>query len=156
MTGLALVTYDGVLAGGKNGPVVLPGDSANSILYTLQAEGTHMGVFAPEELAVIQAWIDGGAVNSAEASSSPVWEGQIADLFAAKCGSCHGAAAMGGLNVSTFADVLKGGATGEVIITGDSANSPLVIKQSGEHPGLFDAAELDLVKAWIDAGAYEK
>ena len=35
LTGLALDTYANTLAGGKNGAVVVPGDSANSVLYTL-------------------------------------------------------------------------------------------------------------------------
>jgi cytochrome b subunit of formate dehydrogenase/mono/diheme cytochrome c family protein len=159
MTGLALDTYANTMAGGKNGAVVTPGDSANSVLYTLQAAGSHPAVFGPEELAVIQAWIDAGAPETGSPpapSSGPVWEGQVAEVFQSRCGTCHGGLASGGLNVSTYADLLAGGASGETILPGDSANSPLVLKLMGEHPGSFEEAELELVKAWIDGGALER
>ena len=159
MTGLAFDTYANIMAGGKNGAVVLPGDSANSLLYIIQSAGGHLGQFTPEELAIIQAWIDSGASETggaATSGSSPVWDGQVADTFQAKCGTCHGSLATAGLNITTYADLMAGSANGEVILPGDSTNSPLVIKQMGDHPGLFDEAELELIKAWIDAGALEK
>ncbi len=162
MTGLALDTYANTMAGGANGAVVIPGDSANSVLYALQVAGSHPAVFGPEELAILQAWIDagasetGGPPSSDSGSSGPVWEGQIAEIFQSKCGTCHGAGAMGGLNVTTYTDLFAGGASGDLVLPGDSAASPLVLKQMGEHPGLFDEAELELIKAWIDAGALEK
>ncbi len=158
MTGLALDTYANAMAGGKNGAVVLPGESANSILYIVQSAGGHLGQFTPEELAIIQAWIDAGASETGGASSSgsgPVWDGQVSETFQAECGTCHGSLASGGLNISTYADLLAGGANGEVILPGDSANSPLLLKLMGDHPGSFDEAELELIKAWIDAGALE-
>ncbi len=159
MTGLAFDTYENIMAGGKNGAVVLPGDSANSILYIVQSAGGHLGTFTSEELEIIQTWIDTGASETGGAPASgsgPVWEGQVSDAFQAKCGTCHGSLASGGLNVTTYADVMAGGASGAVILPSDSANSPLVIKQMGDHPGLFDEAEMELIKAWIDAGALEK
>ena len=156
MTGLALDTYANLMAGGKDGEVVLPGDSANSILYTLQAAGGHPGTFTAEELATLQAWIDAGAMETATSAAGPVWEGEIAGLFVSECATCHGATAMGGLNLTTYADALKGGEAGAVITPGDSANSLLVIKQSEQHPGLFSEDELTKIKAWIDTGAPEK
>lgn len=157
MTGLAMDTYADLMAGGKEGPVVVPGDSADSILYTLQAAGGHPGQFTPEELEIIQAWIDAGAVESVAPTSAPIWEGDIATLLQSKCGTCHGQAATGGLNVTTYADLLKGGQSGVVITPGDSADSLLIaIQQAGGHPGQFTPEEIDRVKNWIDAGALEK
>ena len=157
MTGLAMDTYANLMAGGKNGLVVMPGDSANSILYTIQVAGGHPGTFTAEELAILQAWIDAGAMETAStAAAGPVWDGEIAGLFGDKCATCHGVTAMGGLNLTTYADVLKGGEAGAVIAPGDSANSLLVIKQSEQHPGLFSEEELTKIKDWIDAGAEEK
>ena len=157
MTGLAMDTYANLMAGGKNGSVVLPGDSANSILYTLQAAGGHPGTFTAEELATVQAWIDAGALETVETGAGPVWEGDIATLLQTKCNACHGPAAMGSLNLSSYADAVKGGATGALFVPGDSANSLLVVKQqAGGHPGQLTPEEIALIQAWIDAGALEK
>jgi cytochrome b subunit of formate dehydrogenase len=82
MTGLAMDTYANLMAGGKDGPVIVPGDSANSVLYTLQAAGGHLGTFSPEELAIVQEWIDAGAVENVEvsAASGPAWD-EVAPLI---------------------------------------------------------------------------
>jgi formate dehydrogenase gamma subunit len=101
---------------------------------------------------------------TAEASNStPVavgdltWENNIGTLFQTKCTACHGAGALGGLNLSTYTDAMKGGASGPVIVPGDSAKSLLITKQqAGGHPGQLTPEELAQVIAWIDAGAPEK
>ena len=81
----------------------------------------------------------------------------MADTFAAKCVMCHGAVASAGLNLSTYADAMKGSSNGPVIIPGDSANSKLIIVQSaGGHPGQLLPEEIAKLIAWIDAGAPEK
>jgi cytochrome b subunit of formate dehydrogenase len=157
LTGLALDTYANTMAGGKNGPVIVPGDSANSVLYTLQAAGGHPGTFAPEELAIVQRWIDAGAVEKGKLVSGPVWNGDIATLLDGKCSACHGPTAMGSLIISSYADILNGGESGPVINPGDGANSLLIVKQeAGGHPGQFTPEEIARVKDWIDAGALEK
>jgi cytochrome b subunit of formate dehydrogenase len=81
--------------------------------------------------------------------------GGIAQIFDKSCGACHGSA--GGLSVTTYADLMKGGAQGIDIIPGDPAGSPLVkLQQSGKHPCLFSAGDLDKVITWIQSGAIEK
>jgi hypothetical protein len=78
-------------------------------------------------------------------------------MLQAKCMTCHGAGALGGLNLSTYADAMKGGVSGPVILPGDSANSLLVTKQqAGGHPGQLTPEELAQVIEWIDAGALAK
>ncbi|HQV62906.1 MAG TPA: hypothetical protein PKV19_02815, partial [Anaerolineales bacterium] len=72
------------------------------------------------------------------------------------CGACHGDAASGGLNVTTYADLMKGGKDGEVIVPNDSANSMLIKIQSEKHFFNLSADDLELVKQWIDDGALEK
>ncbi len=93
-------------------------------------------------------------------SSSPSgpssYDANIGALFTTKCGACHGAAAAGGLNVITYADLMKGGKDGAVITPNDSANSVLVKIQSEKHFINLLSEELDLIKQWIDAGAPEK
>ena len=156
MTGLAMDTYANTLAGGKNGPVVVPGDSANSVLYTLQAAGGHPGVFTPEELALVQAWIDAGAVESAGSASGPLWD-EVAPLVETKCGVCHSTPDMTGLAMDSYANILAGGKNGPVVVPGDSANSVIyTLQAAGDHPGVFTPEELAILQAWIDAGALEK
>jgi len=59
---------------------------------------------------------------------------------------------MGGLSVATYADLLKGGASGPVLVAGDAAASKLVqVMQAGGHPGQFTPEELQSVIDWITA-----
>ncbi len=62
-------------------------------------------------------------------SSSLTWDNAIGAIFQAKCGTCHGAAATAGLNLTTYANAMKGGNSGPVIVPGDPVNSLLVKKQ---------------------------
>ncbi|GAB4504491.1 MAG: hypothetical protein Fur0043_14850 [Anaerolineales bacterium] len=158
MTGLAMDTYADLMAGGKNGPVILPGDSANSPLFILQSSGNHPGLFTPEELAIVQAWIDAGALETPASATGSTWDGSIDALLQAKCSTCHGEAASGGLNLSTYAGFMTGGQNGTPVLPGDSAGSLLVTKfESGGHPyASLTPEELQQIKAWIDAGAPEK
>jgi len=86
------------------------------------------------------------------------WDGQIGSLFVDRCATCHGSMASGGLNFSTFADVLTGGANGPMFIAGDAANSLIITKfESGGHPyAELTSDELALIADWINAGALEK
>jgi cytochrome b subunit of formate dehydrogenase len=95
---------------------------------------------------------------AAPVSAVITWDGNVGPLFASKCTSCHGAAATAGLNLSSYATAVTGGASGPWFVAGDSANSLLVTKfSSGAHPyAVLLDEELALIKAWIDAGALEK
>ncbi|HKJ39137.1 MAG TPA: NapC/NirT family cytochrome c [Anaerolineales bacterium] len=59
--GLNLLTYDGAMNGGENGAVIVPGDSANSILFQLQSAGEHFANLVSDELEIVRQWIDDGA-----------------------------------------------------------------------------------------------
>jgi mono/diheme cytochrome c family protein len=89
---------------------------------------------------------------------SPTWNAHIAPLFAAKCASCHGAGAMGGLNLTTYADAVKGGQSGPLFVSGNAAGSILIIKfKDGAHPfASLTPDELALLEAWINGGALEQ
>ncbi len=90
-------------------------------------------------------------------ASDLTWDNSIGPLFQTKCAACHGAGALGGLNLSTYADAMQGGVSGPVIIPGDGANSLLITKQqAGGHPGQLTPEEIAQVIEWIDAGALEK
>ncbi|NTW11832.1 MAG: hypothetical protein HGA30_00805, partial [Anaerolineales bacterium] len=88
---------------------------------------------------------------------TPTYENYAGPLFSTKCAACHGDLASGGLNLSTYADLMKGGADGTVIVPGDSANSLLFqIQSAGKHFANLASEELEIIKQWIDAGAPEK
>jgi len=90
-------------------------------------------------------------------SSALTWDVSIGPLLQAKCGACHGAGALGGLNLTTYADAMRGGVSGPVIVPGDGANSLLVMKQqAGGHPGQLIPEEIAQIIEWIEAGALEK
>jgi cytochrome b subunit of formate dehydrogenase/mono/diheme cytochrome c family protein len=92
----------------------------------------------------------------ATASSALTWDNSIGAMLQAKCAACHGGGALGGLNLSTYADAMNGGASGPVIIPGDGENSLLVTKQlAGGHPGQLTTEEIAQVIEWINAGAPE-
>jgi nitrate/TMAO reductase-like tetraheme cytochrome c subunit len=59
--GLKLLTYADILKGSANGPIIKPGDSANSVLFQVQSTGKHFANLTAEELEVVKQWIDAGA-----------------------------------------------------------------------------------------------
>ena len=59
--GLNMLTYQGIMKGSSNGPVIVPGDSANSKLFQVQSSGGHFVNLTLEELETIKKWIDAGA-----------------------------------------------------------------------------------------------
>lgn len=97
------------------------------------------------------------ASTASAESTGLTWDGVIGTMLQAKCSTCHGASAFGGLNLSTYADALKGGSSDPVIIAGDAANSLLVTKQqAGGHPSQLTPEEIAQIIEWINAGASEK
>ncbi|MCX7706376.1 MAG: hypothetical protein N2204_00010 [Anaerolineae bacterium] len=83
----------------------------------------------------------------------------IQPLIERRCINCHGGkdGIKGGLSMKTHADLMKGGESGAVIIAGDPANSLLVqLIVKGEMPKRapkLPQAEIDLISAWVAAGA---
>jgi len=94
--------------------------------------------------------------STSVSTSTLTWDNTIGAILQTKCGTCHGSAATAGLNLSTYADALKGGNSGLAVVPGFAANSLLVIKQqAGGHPGQLTEDELALVVEWINIGAPE-
>jgi cytochrome c5 len=96
------------------------------------------------------------AATLPEAPANPTFDNFIGALFGSRCTACHGDNPSAGLKLSTYADAMKGGKDGKVILPGDSANSLLVKIQSEKHFANFSSEELALIIQWIDAGAPEK
>ncbi len=120
---------------------------------------TYAGFDAPAMRAILQAQIPTPAPSPTPAPvvGNPTYEANVAPILAAKCTTCHGPTVKaGGMELTTFAGLMQGGKDGVVIVPGDSAGSLLVKVQSSQHFANLTATELQLVSAWIDAGAPEK
>jgi cytochrome b subunit of formate dehydrogenase/mono/diheme cytochrome c family protein len=162
---LSLKTYADALKGGKTGPAIVPNDPDASVLVQAQQKGGHSGQLSDAELTQVIAWIEAGAPESSGAqpvatppttSVAEGWTGGIDQLVNDKCAACHVNASMGNLSLKTYADALKGGEDGPVIVPNDPDASLLVqIQKQGGHAGQFTPEELDRVIAWINAGAPE-
>jgi hypothetical protein len=59
---LDLSTYAGVMKGGKDGVIVVPGNSDGSLLVKIQS-GKHFRNLTPEELLLVKQWIEAGALE---------------------------------------------------------------------------------------------
>ena len=59
---LDLSTFAGVMKGAKDGVIVVPGDSANSLLIKIQGV-KHFRNLTPDELELVKQWIDTGAAE---------------------------------------------------------------------------------------------
>lgn len=164
--GLNVIDFESLLAGGEDGPVIEPGDADASTLVELQEAGGHPGQLTDEEIQLIRDWIDAGAPETeadviGDSSSAPpagagglTYSGEIGILFESQCGACHGASALGGLNVLDYEALLAGGSDGPAIVPGDPDASMLVeLQEAGGHPGQFDEEALSQIREWIAAGA---
>ena len=86
-------------------------------------------------------------------------------ILGAKCVQCHGQ--MGppkaGIDLRTYAAIMKGGRKGPVVVAGDTAGSPLVQAlrgQGGKTQMPFRQAalpddQIQKIEDWIKAGAKE-
>jgi len=64
LQGLNFSTYETTMAGGVNGPVIIPGDPEGSLLIQKQSgETPHFGQLTPEELDLFIDWISNGATQ---------------------------------------------------------------------------------------------
>jgi nitrate/TMAO reductase-like tetraheme cytochrome c subunit len=59
--GLNMLTYDDLMKGSANGPVIDPGNSAGSTLFQVQSAGGHFSNLTAEELEIVKQWIEAGA-----------------------------------------------------------------------------------------------
>ncbi|MDZ4684775.1 MAG: c-type cytochrome domain-containing protein, partial [Planctomycetaceae bacterium] len=102
------------------------------------------------------------AAGPAVAAEAPDFNRDVLPVFRKYCNGCHnGREQEGGLVLEDFARAMKGGEHGVAIAAGDSAKSRLWKSLSpGGEPKMPPedapqpkAAELAVIKAWIDAGA---
>jgi cytochrome c5 len=145
--------HDTADAGGTSNTSFCSNSACHGNVYT------YAGFNAPNLRAILEAQIPTPAPTpvATQPPANPTYDANIAPLFSSKCAVCHNATTLaGGLDFSTYATTMAGGKDGPVIVAGDSASSLLVKIQSDKHFVNLLPEELDLVKAWIDAGAPEK
>ncbi|MEI7845017.1 MAG: NapC/NirT family cytochrome c [Chloroflexota bacterium] len=165
--GLDLSSYNGLMKGGKDGAVIAPKDSANSLFVKIQS-AQHFANLATEELDLVKQWIDAGAIAPkasavvpTQAPAAPTgnvtYEANIAAILNSKCTMCHqGSSAPEGLEMTSYALLMKGSSESPVIVAGNSGTSKLIEVQSKQHAVNLTPDELTLFKQWIDGGALEK
>lgn len=83
----------------------------------------------------------------AEPPAELTWDAAVADVFATRCGTCHGA--LGGFSADTYDGVMA------QVEPGNPDGSGVIAVQADSHPGMFEPDEMELVRAWIEAGAPE-
>ncbi|WP_239491988.1 PSD1 and planctomycete cytochrome C domain-containing protein [Luteitalea sp. TBR-22] len=117
-------------------------------------------VFATTTLAAL--WVGGDVVQSAQPAATIDFATQIEPLLREHCYECHGEKkARGKLRLHVRDLALKGGATGPLLVPGDSAKSYLlqrILGEGGEDRMPLDkdpltAEQTGLIRAWIDQGA---
>jgi mono/diheme cytochrome c family protein len=99
------------------------------------------------------------APTVASSQSAPVsFSRDILPILTSQCGSCHGG--QGGLWLTTYEQVMVGGQSGAVVVPGQSSQSLLYLRVSGDKPPQMplDAApltqnQIDAIRKWIDEGA---
>jgi uncharacterized protein with WD repeat len=97
----------------------------------------------------------------AQPQTVPSFAKDIAPLFTARCAGCHAATVkMGSLDTDTYEMLMRGGTHGAVIVPGKSADSRLYLMMTGKLTPIMPmdgtqlaAAQIEMVKLWIDAGA---
>src|SRR6185503_20268934 len=91
------------------------------------------------------------------------YDDNIRAIFKEHCFACHAQERnKGGLTLDTYAKVMTGGSSGEVILAGDLESSRLYAlvshKEKPEMPPMQDKlpqAKIDLIGKWIEQGAPE-
>ena len=97
----------------------------------------------------------------AAASGTVDYERDVRPILAANCFGCHGPRqAQSGLRLDLRQNAMRGGDYGVVIVPGKSADSKLIKRLIGSEAGLqmpptgpLPQHEIDVLRAWIDAGA---
>lgn len=92
------------------------------------------------------------------AQRAPLFKDEILPVLEKSCTQCHGPQQkMGGLDLSTFTGVMKGGASGPAIAPGKPGRSLLwTMIESNKMPmgGALTAAQKQLIKTYIEQGRF--
>ncbi|WP_013629387.1 c-type cytochrome domain-containing protein [Rubinisphaera brasiliensis] len=120
---------------------------------------------AVQALSVAVALACGATVWAEDKKDAPItYDDHVAAILKKNCATCHGDGTQeAGLNLMTYADVVKGGGGGEVVVAGRSSASRLldviVSTDAGEQMppdgDRLSSESIALIKKWIDTGLRE-
>jgi WD40 repeat protein/cytochrome c551/c552 len=99
-------------------------------------------------------------IQAASAQDGVSFQDDVRPIFESACTSCHNPdKKKGGLDLSSYAAMMAGGSSGEIVIAGDAAGSRLygcitktaepVMPPQGDG---LNAAQLEIIKRWIETG----
>lgn len=91
------------------------------------------------------------------------WDGQVSAIFRQRCVTCHNVnKKSGGLDISTYTNLMLGGSSGDVLEPGDAGSSYLFLLITHESEPFMPpnsdpipANEISLVEKWINQGMPE-
>ena len=92
------------------------------------------------------------------------YNSEIQPIFDSNCGNCHLGNSSGGLNLSSYLDLMEGGNSGDAVEPGNSSSSVLFDRITRENSDAGDMppgnselsqSDIDLIAQWIDDGALE-
>ncbi len=166
---LNLSSHEAIMKGSESGPVIVPGKADESRLYKMVRDGVMPPGGATRlseaQVSTIRSWIESGAVLGSQspetASDVKVTYQDILPILLLRCTVCHGLRRQeGGLDLRTWAGILKGGNSGPVVVPGKPDESLILAKiRSGEMPpkkrmlemGVkpITAAETEHLARWI-------
>ncbi len=186
-----MATFAALMKGPPEGVVIFAGDTIGSRLIESIETGDMPrggGKVTPQELQMLKAWVIAGAKFDGADPNAPLVAGaamppankrpelrrstgketvsfaaDVAPLLVKNCVGCHLDAMQtrGGLRMDTFAQLLRGGDSGGIIVPGKGEESLLIQKlrgsvgeqmPAGGRPALSDDA-IKLISTWIDEGA---
>src|SRR6266487_1654177 len=101
-----------------------------------------------------------GAQEKNQAARAASFSKDVLPILKASCGKCHtGKDGKGGVDLSSYASMKKGGKGGPVFVEGDPDKSPLVTSISGDKPEMpkkaapLGKAQVATISAWVKEGA---
>ncbi len=102
---------------------------------------------------------DAPAQPAAQSAAAVTFAKDVQPILEQSCVRCHGNSAAGGLSLTSYANLMKGGRDGQVIVPGDAADSELVkVIVSGRMPQggkKLSQSQIDIISAWVTAGAQD-
>lgn len=100
----------------------------------------------------------------ATAQDAPNFEEHVKPIFRSSCNQCHNPdKAKGGLDMSSYAALMRGGSSGAAVVPGDPDGSALFLSMAHKKEPFMPkegdmrpAAELDIIRKWIAGGLIER
>jgi cytochrome b subunit of formate dehydrogenase len=131
------------------------------VYFFVAGEDTAIATVPPAEDVVVYSPLTPTPLPTLVPTSTPApggntWSEGIAALMIERCGTCHAASVLGGLELINYQSALSGGVSGPAIIPNNPDESILVQRQiAGDHPGQFNEDEITTIIDWINSGAME-